>query len=187
MKRALVFDTETTGLLLPSTADLKDQPRIIEVGLILIVLEPKMDFNDQFVPKIRSEKSWLINPGVPLTDEITKITGIKEDDLRGKPSFAEVLPEIIDVFIGAHQFIAHNMPFDLGMLVTELRRLGREHSFPFPPDQLCTVSAYAHLKGHNLKLPDLWKHIMGTEMKQTHRALEDARALAEIVIKEGLA
>jgi hypothetical protein len=27
---------------------------------------------------------------------------------------------------------------------------------------------------------------MGAELKQTHRALDDARALAEIVIKEGI-
>lgn len=180
MNRTLIFDTETTGLLLPSTAALADQPHIIEIGLIEVV-------KGSVEVAIEREWSWLINPGQPLTEEITKITGLKDSDLEGKPSFVEVLPELIEVFLGARGFIAHNLPFDLGMLLTELRRCGKESAFPFPPEQLCTVSAYAHLKGHNQKLPDLYKHFMGKELKQTHRALDDARALAEIVLKEGLA
>lgn len=171
-KRSLVFDTETTGFLLPSTAELKDQPHIIEIGLI--------------VAETRKEHSWLINPGQPLTDEITKITGLTDDDLRGKPSFIEVLPEVIEVFLGTNELIAHNLPFDLGMLLIELRRCGKETAFPFPPEQLCTVSAYGHLKGHNMKLIDFYKHVMGCELKQTHRALDDARALLDILIKEGI-
>lgn len=173
--RHLIFDTETTGLLLPRTADLKSQPKIIEVGIIEIANG-----------KIKGEHTWLIYPGEQITEEITKITGLKNDDLVGKPIFADILPELEAVFLGADGLVCHNAPFDVGMLVTELRRLGREFQFPYPPRQLCTVSAYAFLKGHNLKLTDLYKHVMGKELKQTHRALDDARALAEIVIKEGV-
>lgn len=171
----IVFDTETTGLTLPSSADLKAQPKIIELAAIV------MDSG-----RVIDERVWLINPGEKLSPEITKITGLTDADLADKPSFIEVLPELIDVFLGKRRLIAHNLPFDLAVLVAELKRCGREYAFPFPPDQLCTVSAYAHLRGHNLKLTELYAQLLGKEFAQSHRALGDARALAEIVAKEGL-
>lgn len=180
MKRHIAFDTETTGLLMPSAAELKTQPKIIELGLIVIEAT-----DDGSSGAVTGEHVWLINPGEQITDEITKITGITNDVLIGKPRFEEVLPELERLFLGAYGLIAHNLPFDLGMLLTELRRCGREHSFPYPPRHLCTVSAYGHLKGHNLKLTDLYEKIIGKPLAQTHRALDDARALVEIVMKEG--
>jgi DNA polymerase-3 subunit epsilon len=179
MTRHLIFDTETTDLLKPSTADLKSQPKIIEIGLIEV---HAVDGH----ATIFDEVSWLIHPGETITAETTKITGLTNDDLAGKPSFVDILPELERKFLGIDGLVCHNLPFDLGMLVTELRRAGREHAFPYPPKQLCTVSAYTFLKGHNLKLTDLYKHVMGKELQQTHRALDDARALAEIVLKEGI-
>lgn len=179
MTRHLIFDTETTGLLLPSSAELKGQPKIIEIGLV------EIHAHDGHAT-VYDEVSWLLHPGEEITAEITKITGLTNDDLVGKPCFADVLPELERKFLGVEGLVCHNLPFDLGMLITELRRCGREHQFPYPPMQLCTVTAYAHLKGHNLKLPDLYKHALGRELQQTHRALDDARALAEIVIKEGI-
>jgi DNA polymerase III epsilon subunit-like protein len=170
--KSIVFDTETTGLLLPSSAELKDQPQIIELALIIA---PEM-----------TEHCWLLNPGKSLPEEIVKITGVKDEQLIGKPSFIEILPELVELFRGAHQLIAHNLPFDLGMLINELRRCGKEHAFPYPADQLCTVSAYAHLKGHNLKLTDLYQKVLGRELKQEHRALADVRALVEILQHEGI-
>jgi len=179
MSRHLVFDTETTDLLKPSASDLKSQPKIIEIGLV------ELHAADG-IATIYTEHSWLIHPGETITAETTKITGITADMLVGKPSFVDILPELEATFKGVDGLVCHNLPFDLGMLVTELRRCGREHAFPYPPKQLCTVSAYHFLKGHNLKLTDLYKHVMGVELAQTHRALDDARALAQIVIKEGI-
>lgn len=179
MTRHLIFDTETTDLIKPSAADLKSQPKIIEIGLIEI-------HADSGVATIFDETSWLINPGEKVTDEITKITSITNDMLVGKPSFIDILPELERKFLGVYGLVCHNLPFDIGVLIAELRRAGREHAFPYPPHQLCTVSAYSFIKGHNLKLVDLYKHVMGKELAQTHRALDDARALAEIVIKEGI-
>ena len=178
--RWLVFDTETTGLPVPSAADLKSQPRIIELALVEITADIKRG------PCLR-EASWLINPGQSLSAEITKITGLTDDDLKGALPFAAALQEIVPWFLGAHGLIAHNLPFDLTMLVNELRRLGKEYAFPYPPQQICTVAAFEHLKGRRMKMTELYQEVLGRELKQTHRALDDARALTEIVIKEGIA
>jgi DNA polymerase III subunit epsilon len=165
----LIFDTETTGLLLPSDAALDSQPRIIEIGLIRIA------------GKKRAEFSWLINPGIPITEEITKITGLRDADVAGAPTFSEVVGELVEAFLGAEQLVAHNLPFDRGMLVTELRRLGREHAFPYPPRQLCTVAAFEHVKGRRMRLTELYEHALKRPLAQTHRALDDARALEEVL------
>lgn len=165
------FDTETTGLLLPGAAALKDQPKIIEIA------------------SIRSDGKILelkLQPGEALSPEITKITGLKDDDLRGAPTFLQALPQIAAFFVGVEGIVAHNLPFDIGMLTTELKRCGKEFAFPYPPKQICTVAAFEHVKGRRMRLAETYQHVTGAELRQTHRALDDARALFEIATKEAL-
>lgn len=168
----LVYDNETTGLLKPEVSDLAQQPKIIEFAVVAI---------DQSYD-VLSEHSWLIHPGEDITPEITKITGITNDMLRGKPRFIEVLPEIEEVFIGKHRVMAHNLPFDWGMLTNELKRIGREHAFPYPPNQVCTVQLAADLIfGRRAKMTELYERSLGKPLAQTHRALDDVNALVEII------
>lgn len=172
LTRTLIYDTETTGLLKPGIADLSSQPKIIEFALV----ELDDDYNEV------GAWSWLINPGEPITEEITKITGLTDNDLVGKPSFIQVLPEIEDVFLGAHRLMAHNLPFDMGMLTNELKRVGREYAFPYPPNQLCTVQLASELIfGRRARMTELYEKTLGKKLEQTHRALDDVRALVEIV------
>lgn len=170
--RTHVFDTETTGLLKPGVADLKQQPKIIEFA----VAEIDAEYN------VVAKHSWLINPGEDITPEITKITGLTNDDLRGKPTFIEVLPEIEEAFMGIHRLVAHNLPFDMGMLTNELRRIGREFAFPYPPNQVCTVQlASDMLYGRRARLIELYEKTMGKPLAQTHRAMDDVMALVEVL------
>lgn len=185
MKRWLVFDTETTGLPAHSSSGLEKQPKIIDLGLVEIACDhPEESFCEHW--RVTREKSWLIHPGESLSAEITKITGLKDDDLRGQPSFPEILPELIDWFLGATGFIAHNAPFDLGLLINELRRCGKEYAFPYPPKQICTVAHFMPVYGRRAKMTEVYERVMGEPLAQKHRALDDARALAKIVIKEQL-
>jgi DNA polymerase III epsilon subunit family exonuclease len=173
-KRTLVYDTETTGLLKPQISDLKAQPKIIEFALAEL---------DEGYNLVRTHE-WLIYPGEDISAEITKITGLTNDDLRGKPSFIEVLPEIEDAMMGCDRLIAHNLPFDMGMLTNELKRVGREYAFPYPPNQMCTVQIAADvLFGRRAKLTELYEKALGEPLAQTHRALDDVLALAKIVRK----
>ena len=172
---SLVFDTETTGLPLPDCADLDRQPCIIELAVA------RLEFG-----KIISEHSWLMNPERPLEPIITKITGLTDADLADKPKFRELLGEIEEAFGGAEQLIAHNAPFDVGLLAFELDRCART-GFPWPKTIICTVQEFFHEKGRRLTLAQLYELKLGRPLAQTHRALDDVRALCEIVLKEGLA
>ena len=175
MTTALVFDTETTGLLLPKTADINKQPRIIELAVARVV-----------AGRIVSEHSWLIDPECEITPEITKITGLTNADIDGKPKFRELLGEIEEAFAGADLLIAHNSEFDTGMMNVELELCSRT-GFPWPASTMCSVQEYMHLKGRRLKMTELYEMKLGKKLEQTHRALDDVRALCEIVIKEGVA
>ena len=100
-----VIDTETTGLE-------PELNRIIEISAI----------------KYRDGKEVarfvkLINPERKLSSVITKITGITDRDLSGKPKINKILPEFIK-FIGDDVLVAHNMNFDIKMIVCECYRCG---------------------------------------------------------------
>ena len=167
--KAIVFDTETTGLLLPSTAPLDKQPFIIELGATSIDGRGR-----------KASFQQLINPGFPLPAEIIKITGITDADLKGAPSFAAALPAFRKFFDKATHLIAHNAPFDVGMLTNDLRRVGVE-DFPWPPNIVCTVQEYFPMFGRRPKLIELYQKILGKPLPQTHRALDDVAALVEII------
>jgi DNA polymerase-3 subunit epsilon len=167
-----VYDTETTGLLKPNVADLEQQPKIIEFALC--------EINRKY--EIVRDHVWLIYPGEDITAEITKITGLTNDDLRGKPRFMEVLPQISQVMRRADRIVAHNAPFDQGMLVNELKRVGMEHRFPYPAEWVCTVQLAQELVyGRRAKMTELYADSVGKPLEQTHRALDDVHALVEIL------
>ena len=167
--KAVIFDTETTGLLLPSSAPLEKQPRIIELGIVVVEDGKKT-----------GEHNWLIYPECEISAEITKITGITNEDLQGKPLFRQLLAEIEDVFGNSDMGIAHNAPFDVGMLTNELKLCCRE-GFPWPTEMICTAQEYTPMFGKRPRLIHLYEKVMGRPLAQTHRAIDDALAVFEVL------
>lgn len=169
----IIFDTETTGLLLPSSVPLNEQPRIIELGAL------KIDFSGNQLGML----SQLINPGVEIEPKITKITGIKNEDLIGRPSFSEYLENLKIFFSDATMMICHNANFDVSMLKLELRRC-ECNDFNIPKNIICTVQEYYSSFGYRPSLKVLYQRHMRVPLQQTHRALDDAKALNEILMKD---
>ncbi len=172
--RLIIFDTETSGLPRPSVAALAKQPRIIEFGAMLITERGTLI----------KELSMLINPGFAVSEEITKITGIKPEDLQDKPGFQTHLPAIEGLFRCADILISHNLPFDHSLLRYELMLAGCE-DFPWPDQLICTAQEYTSRMGFRPHLKDLYETIMGRPLAQTHRALDDAHAVYDIIMKDG--
>lgn len=166
-----VFDTETTGLTLHPDAPLAKQPKIIEFGGVL--LNPADGL-------VVDELSLMINPGEEITPEITKITGITNEDVADAPMFAAVLPQLKDFFSRATAVTAHNLPFDRAMINNELARIGCT-DFPWPACEFCTVGLYKEEWGRNPKLTELYEYITGEKLAQTHRALDDVLALVRVI------
>jgi DNA polymerase-3 subunit epsilon len=171
-----VFDTETTGLTLHPDAEHNKQPRCIEFGAVLLSSE---------TGEILEERSQLINPGEALEAIITKITGITDADLKDAPSFAQVAHDIAAMFGRAGTMMAHNLPFDKAIIRGELARLP-SMEFPWPENGICTVGLFKDEWGRNPKLTELYEELMGKPLPQTHRALDDVRAMVEFIQQEKL-
>lgn len=93
----VVFDLETTGL------DPKKE-RIVEIGAAKF---DKRGLIGRF--------SVLIDPGIPMPAEASKVNGITDAMLAGKPSLDEVMPDFLR-FIEGTVLVAHNAPFDCSFI-----------------------------------------------------------------------
>lgn len=150
-----IVDVETTG----ASAKLG---RIIEIGILRV----------ERGELVRTYKS-LINPGQPIPEFISGMTGIREIDVLAAPTFAEVADEVLELFEGA-TFVAHNAAFDYSFLKEEFKRLG--YGFTLP--RLCTVrlsrAVYPEHIRHNLTAL-IERH--GFTCASRHRAYDDAEVL----------
>lgn len=177
-----VFDTETTGLPLHRDAPLRKQPRIIEfAGLITDGKE------------ILDTLEFICNPGIAIEPIITEITGLTNKDLEDKPPFSKFVGDVRDYFKKSTGRIAHNLSFDKGMLVFDLRRIDMtldEISWNAdergePAVEICTVEETFHQLGKRQRLQDLYQRHFGPYV-QKHRALDDVILLHKIAQAEGV-
>lgn len=168
----VVLDTETTNLPEISVAPLSSQPRIMEFAAIKV---------DAGTLEEISRTAFLVNPGIPIPSKSTQITGISDADVKGAPSFAACVGKITEFFLGARFLVAHNLPFDRGVLTYELTRIDRVTRFPWPPEQICTVENSQDIAGHYLSLSDLYTHYFGVSPNQTHRGLGDVEILLKVI------
>lgn len=104
----VLVDVETTGLE-------HGTDRVIEIAGVRGKFDGK-DFTIQDVV------SCLLDPGIPITEDITRITGIRSVDVKGAPTFADVAEEFLQLFGGCRYAIAYNAPFDQKFIVAECVR-----------------------------------------------------------------
>ena len=162
-----IFDTETTGLIKNTGLPLAKQPRVIEFFGVLV------DDEDW---STHGELEFLCNPGFPLEPIITKITGLTDSDLVGKPDFKDCAADVAAFFSAAGEVVVHNLPFDQNMVDFEFRRIGDEPC-PWPEVKTCTVQKTEFIKGHRLSLSNLHMQLFGEPFEGAHRAREDVMAL----------
>ena len=99
--------------------------------------------------KIVKTYESLVRPPVSVPPSITRLTGLRSEDLVQAPSFEDILSEIEPLFEGAI-FTAHNAPFDYGFLNLEYLRAGKQFLKPL----LCTKNLV------HKALPELPKHTL---------------------------
>lgn len=124
--------------------------------------------------------SSLVDPGIPIPGNIQRLTGIDNHMVRGAPSFAELLPGLLDV-LQEHVFVAHNAAFDYHFFKTWVEKLtGKRFTAP----HICTVKLSQRLiepqtsrKLHHLALQ------LGIPLPNRHRAYDDAHATARILVE----
>ncbi|MBR1846657.1 MAG: PolC-type DNA polymerase III [Bacilli bacterium] len=159
-----VFDTETTGLSCR-------HDKIIEFGGVVVQNG-----------RIMESFGTLINPQTDLKDAAgaLAVNHIDPEELLRSPTFDEVLPRIQKMFDGCI-LVAHNAPFDVGILNTHLIERGLE---PIHNPTIDTVQLSRYL------FPTAARHREGDMLRRlglnesydddsAHRAVYDATALNE--------
>ena len=157
----VVFDLETTGTRPGSS-------RIVEIGAVrMLGFEPVASFER------------MVNPGFPVPETITRITGIQTRDVRRAARIERVVPEFIRFAEGA-VLVAHNARFDVGFVDADLARLhGRRLAAPV----IDTVMLARRLLAGRVARMNLGTlaERFDTRVRPCHRALPDAEATAEIL------
>lgn len=174
---ANVFDTETTGLLKPGAVDVEQQPYITDIYVAKLLHK-----SDGTVEQV-DEFETLIKVPVPITEEITRITGLTSEQLANSPEFVEIAHGLSEFFLGVKSMVAHNLAFDRSMLTNELFRCDRVLKFPWPMNHVCTVEKTMFIEQRRLSLARLHEELFDEGFPDAHRAKPDVLALVRCYIE----
>jgi DNA polymerase-3 subunit epsilon len=125
------------------------------------------------------ELQTLVNPRLPIPAAITVLTGITDSMVRPGPDIDSVLPTLLE-FIGGAVLVGHNVRFDIAFLNAALERSGRP---PLDNRVVDTCGIARRLLGEevpNCRLGTLGDRLR-LDHRGTHRALDDARATADLL------
>jgi len=162
LTRPLAFiDLETTGLSISSD-------RIVEIS----VLRAMPDGTTQTLTQ-------RINPEMPIPMEVTKIHGIRDEDVANEPTFKEFSPKLMQ-FMQHCDFAGYNSGyFDLPMLAEELMRAGQD--FDWTDVRMIDVQTIFH-KNEPRDLKAAYRFYCQKELQGAHSAEADIQATYEILL-----
>jgi DNA polymerase III subunit epsilon len=156
------IDVETTGLDASSN-------RVIELALVPFNMPNLKPFSQLFCVE------------APLPQEIIHITGISDDMLKDQPGFATCADKCLQLMKQASFVVAYNAKFDRPFLESEMARVGKVlPNIPWidPFVFICEIDRFKRGK----KLSDVSKR-WGISHGNAHRALADAQAAGELILK----
>ena len=157
----VVFDLETTGL--SSRHD-----SIIEFGACKL-----------YKGNVTDRIDFFINPQKDIPSRITRLTGIKNSDVEGAPTFKECKDRILD-FIKDSVLVAHNASFDYGFINDELSRIG-EPTIDNPVIDTLNLSRLLFKDKKRFRLGNIAKEFnVEYNDDDAHRADYDASVLAGV-------
>lgn len=161
--RFTVVDVETTGGLAEHGG------KIVEIAAVRVQGGEIMD-----------AFATLIDPGVPITPWVARLTGIADRMVRGAPRFDQICDELLERLEG-RVFVAHNVSYDWRFLGVEVRRA--RALLPRGP-RLCTMQLARRLiPGLQRRGLDALAEYYGVEIVERHRARGDAIATARILVQ----
>ncbi len=162
-KPLVIFDLETTGLDL-----VKD--RVIQISYIKVFPDGREERGD-----------FLINPEKTIPEVVEELTGIKNEDVKDKPTFKQLAQTLNQVFSGSDIAGYNSNHFDVPLLAEEFLRAGID--FDFTKCRLIDVQTIYH-KMERRNLAAAYQFYCGRKMEddfQAHRADEDTEATYRVL------
>ncbi len=161
----VILDLETTGLSV--SAD-----DIIQIGAVRAL-------NGVIVPG--EEISTFVNPGRPIPPASTRVHRITDDHVRDAPVVSVAMQSLCQ-FAHDAVLVAHNAPFDIGLLKRHSQGTDAVWDHPVLDTVLLSAVAFGTTEEHSLdSLCDRLSIEIAPE--ERHTAIGDARATAEALIK----
>jgi DNA polymerase III epsilon subunit-like protein len=169
---ATIFDTETTGLIDNPARKLDTQPEIISLAIQSVNLMTE-EIYDRYYEEFKPQKS--------ISNTITNITGITNEQLKNAGPIERALPNIIPRLRSASLLIGQNIRFDMDMIELECRR----YNYPISrwPKTLDLIQNTIHLKGYRLSLTNLHLELFGTPFEGAHDAGVDCTTTCKCAIE----
>lgn len=159
---AVLFDTETNGLIENRALRLDKQPEIFEWYSCVA---------DLSTGTVQSELEFMCKPRGKLLKEVVKVTGVTDEMLADKLPFGAYANQVREFIARAPNIAGHNINHDVECTEIEFERL-RQPPLVWPY-KICTVEATIHIKGHRMRLGDLHEHLFGERFPDAHRAKND--------------
>ncbi len=127
----IFFDTETTGI------EAEDQ--IIQIGAIITDIKGALYKHGVY--------NELCSSKIPIKLQAMSTHGIRQVELEGKPDFKKTnfWKDLNELNCGENYLIAHNLPFDLGML--------EKHGFKNEFQTIDTLKCAMHI--YDVKVPHI--------------------------------
>ncbi len=155
-----VFDLETTGIDV-------EKDRVIQIAVIRV--EPDGS---------RRTYETLVNPERPIPPEATKVHGIKDADVAGKPTFSQIRLELEEYLAGADLAGYNSIRFDTPLLQNELRWAGSDFDL-HGVKQVDAMKIFHAMEPRNLEAA--LRFYCNEELVNAHSALADTEATLSIL------
>jgi len=178
-EQIILLDIETTGLSV-------DENQIIELAAIRYCNPKSRDqFGSDFEQEISIDLLVQLPDGVSIPQEIIELTNISNEMLAEFGiSETEAATEFLKLFLPAEEnsktlIIAHNAQFDLSFIFKMLKK--QNLKIPVEFDVLDTFTVFKDRKAYPHSLKDAIEYYQISGVENTHRAIDDVKALCEVV------
>ena len=151
----LIVDTETTGLL-------SRDPETEIVSLAMIDAQG------------RPALAALVNPGRPIPNEVQKIHGIEDRDVKNSPPFP-VIGDLAGLIMAGKHIVCFNAQFDVHLIVHLMQKYG----MPVPDFEVsCAMEMYSQFVGEwsKSKSDYKWQRLPKLAYGQAHDSLVDCQS-----------
>lgn len=162
-KPIVFFDLETTGLNI--TTD-----RIVEIAVIKI-----------FPNGNKENKSWLVNPTIPIPKEVSEIHGITDKKVKNEPTFKQLAADIFKLIEDCDLGGYNSDKFDIPLLAEEFIRVNID--FNLNNRETIDVQNIFH-KLEKRTLSAAFKFYCNKNLDNAHSAMADTSATYEILLAQ---
>tara|TARA_R110001592_G_scaffold131477_2_gene345436 strand:- start:50315 stop:51082 length:768 start_codon:yes stop_codon:yes gene_type:complete len=161
LKRPICFfDLEATGTSVT-------QDRIVEISILKV-----------FPNGNKESKTWLVNPGMQMSDEVIAIHGISNEKVANEPGFKELAHRVLDMIKDSDLAGYNSNRYDIPLLAEEFLRAGID--FEMGKRVAIDVQNIFH-KMEQRTLSAAYKFYCEKELINAHSAEADTMATYEIL------